>query len=546
MYYLRSLFIILIYIIGINFSVYSFVGGDGSIANPYQISNCTHLQNMSSNLGANYSLNGNVDCGVPPYSIGAGFSKVGINCIGSNRFKGSLNGNNFEIQNFYLNSTSSSPNGLFGCIDTIASVYDLGLTNVNVKVQSSGGALIGYNYGNVDNVYVTGNLTGSNELGLVVGYNTGNGVVDNSYSSGIISGSDSIGGLVGENLGAIVNNSYSSATVTGSNYVGGLVGDGRGTTVNSYAIGIVTGTSQVGGLVGRKRGSNMSNTYATGNVRGSSRVGGLIGSTDNSIIINHTYATGNVNGGAYSGGLIGESDAFIDNSYAIGYVNSSGSRSGGFVGGNTGTILRSYAKGNVNGTSYLGGLVGYNGLKIENTYAMGNVTSFGATDYTGGLVGRNNGIIENSYSYGNVNGTDKVGGLVGDNDGGAVNNSFSLGNVSGSVYVGGLVGQNNAGAFTNSYWNNHSGNVGNSVGDGSGVGVVAIADNLSWFYDSTQSPLNLWDTSYWYFSGSGLGILQWQLPPSSSANTLSSIFPFGNFVYLITILVLISTFLLFS
>jgi hypothetical protein len=75
---------------------------------------------------------------------------------------------------------------------------------------------------------------------------------NNSYSSGNVSGDDNIGGLVGHVYGTTINNSYSSGDVTGNHKVGGLVGfyDGYETISNSYASGAITGVSRVGGVVG--------------------------------------------------------------------------------------------------------------------------------------------------------------------------------------------------------------------------------------------------------------------------------------------------------
>lgn len=49
---IRGVYLIF-FVISSFFFVYPFAGGDGSISNPYNISTCAHLQNMSSNLNAN-------------------------------------------------------------------------------------------------------------------------------------------------------------------------------------------------------------------------------------------------------------------------------------------------------------------------------------------------------------------------------------------------------------------------------------------------------------------------------------------------------------
>ena len=59
------------------FSVYSFVGGDGSSGDPYEMSTCAHLQNMNTNLSANYKLNNSFSCNISPYNAGNGFDPIG-------------------------------------------------------------------------------------------------------------------------------------------------------------------------------------------------------------------------------------------------------------------------------------------------------------------------------------------------------------------------------------------------------------------------------------------------------------------------------------
>jgi hypothetical protein len=105
------------------------------------------------------------------------------------------------------------------------------------------------------------------------------------YSSGAVTGTDNVGGLVGENgnRGGYISSSYSSASVTGHLCVGGLVGinDGGGgslcTIANSYSTGAVRSTGlYAGGLVGTNCGE-ITACYSTGLVSGMTDVGGLIG-----------------------------------------------------------------------------------------------------------------------------------------------------------------------------------------------------------------------------------------------------------------------------
>ncbi|MES2941840.1 MAG: GLUG motif-containing protein, partial [Pseudomonadota bacterium] len=77
-----------------------------------------------------------------------------------------------------------------------------------------------------------------------------------------------------------------------------------------------------------------------------------------------------------------------------------------------GYIFSSYASGNVEGSTYVGGLVGYNNGTVSDAYATGDV--FANVDYAGGLVGSNNyATINNAYASGFVKTAGTVaGGLV--------------------------------------------------------------------------------------------------------------------------------------
>ena len=369
----------------------------------------------------------------------------------------------------------------------------------NAGSKNSGG-LVGFNYGGstITNSYATGVVTGTENVGGLVGENgliSENGIITNSYATGRVIGGGSsgagygygnVGGLVGSSSGAITN-SYAAGSVSGTGaMLGGLVGFNRGSITNSHAgIGSVNGTGQdIGGLVGYNYTGNnhtgtIANSYATGAVTGPSDVGGLVGY--NAGVISSSHATG-VTTGSYSnaGGLVGNNygSGTITNSYSAGVV-AGVTNVGGLAGGNTGTITGSDATGNVSSTNVsAGGLVGNNpGGAISNSYATGTVTG---SSYVGGLVGIGSGPISSSHASGNVtSGGNYIGGLVGNFQSGTISNSHATGSVSGGSYaVGGLVGTQ-SGAITGS---DASGNVtgtGQLVGGLVGFNHGSISDSHS-------------------------------------------------------------------
>jgi hypothetical protein len=138
-------------------------------------------------------------------------------------------------------------------------------------------------------------------------------------------------------------------------------------------------------------------------------------------------ASGGVNGQERVGGLVGQSSA--------------------------GTVSNCYTTGSVNGTRFIGGLVGWNNTSsVSNCYATGAVGA-GSSTFLGGLVGFNGASITNYYATGVVSGSNVVGGLVGDNGtNGIITKCYAIGAVSSPSWPGGLVGYDDGASITNCYW----------------------------------------------------------------------------------------------
>ena len=440
------------------------------------ITNGHQLQLMAMNLGASYTLGADINMAelANPSGIwntATGFVPIGDGSGGpgdTSTFTGTFDGLGHTISNLTINRPTIDLVGLFGYTGTGSAIRNVGLVGGSVSGMGFVGGLVGSNTGTIGNSYATGSVSGSNNyVGGLVGNNQG--TVSSSYATGGVSGGGSVGGLVGHN-GGTVSTSYAAASVIGSGYsVGGLVGSNYGTVSSSYATtGSVSGTNEVGGLVGNNsNGGTVSNSYATGGVNGSGEfIGGLVGS--NGSTVGTSYATGDVSGTNYVGGLTGGNGGTVSNSYATGRViwngeiccggtgrDRGGEAFGGLVGYNYGTVGNSYATGGVGGISYVGGLVGLNEDTVSNSHATGDVNGGDGSSYIGGLMGYNIS-VSNSYATGNVvsgNGSSYVGGLVG-NNGDTVSNSYATGSVvsgSSSNYVGGLAGNNDNTTIINSY-----------------------------------------------------------------------------------------------
>ncbi|WP_158602434.1 S-layer homology domain-containing protein [Cohnella endophytica] len=148
------------------------------------------------------------------------------------------------------------------------------------------------------------------------------------------------------------------------------------------------------------------------------------------------------------------------NGYTVsGITINSSSQQTGLIGGLTGTIknLGVVEAQVISSQTRTGILVGQSsGGTIQNCYVTGWVSS--SVDRVGGMVGENNGTITNSYSLASVSGTTKVGGLVGNNlydeeNAGRIENSFAAGLVTGTPSkTGGLVGASPTETVVNSFY----------------------------------------------------------------------------------------------
>ena len=256
-------------------------------------------------------------------------------------FAAIFEGNGHVIRNLYL--YNGSYNGLFHRTLSAAVIRNVGLEDVllNGNLQYVAG-LVGENRGTIINSYTTGQVSGSNGVG---------GLVGGSYDTSMIIGS------------------YSTATVTGSSDdVGGLVGGNEGTIIASYATGNVTGTGEA------------NDNYSPGSSSGRGHaIGGLVG-------LNYP-------------------DQKIIASYATGTVTASkGWKVGGLAGFNLGRITASYSTGTVSGTGQLSGLTYSKNSENNAPYARDSywdtVTSGQATSVQG--VGKTTAELQSPTGYAGI------------------------------------------------------------------------------------------------------------------------------------------------
>lgn len=276
-------------------------------------------------------------------------------------------------------------------------------------------------------------------------------------------------GLIGTIGVTVLTSSYTNQVVAT-----GIIRDLGLTNVSITGPGL----SATGGLAGQSEtGSTISNVYVKGSISGGANqgdlmgeIGGLVGFNDGLINNSHVDIAINAPGAVeYVGGLVGW--AYRDS--AISYSSSTGSMTvQGFA----------FADGGFEGSWGVGGLVGWNIGTIDNSFANMRIIANTTTDI-GGLVGLNyqtgttvgTANITNSSSAGSITAENKstllfedgsIGGLIGDNQGGAVSNVSSTTNI--AVTAAYYLGPGTSGGLTNNEGNAYFNYVGGLIGTNEG------------------------------------------------------------------------------
>lgn len=281
-----------------------FNGGDGTLANPYQVATAGQLNNVRDYLDKYFIQTEEINL-----SAYADWEPIGDD---SNRFSGSYNGNNKAITNLTITLTGVAYPaeirvGLFGVSE--GQIENVIITNTTINGHTVVGSLAGQNQigATISNCSTSGTITGVTYVGGLVGDNFG--TITDSHANISITGYNRLGGLVGFNeTDGVISKSSSGGAVTGTGVyqemMGGLIGYNNGLVEKSFATGDVTATDlTTGGLVGFNYLGIINNCYATGRVAGANRVGGLVG--DNRHQVNNSYSTGAVSGSTDLGGLVG-------------------------------------------------------------------------------------------------------------------------------------------------------------------------------------------------------------------------------------------------
>ena len=252
--------------------------GDGTAANPYQITCAADFSQIDDQPMAYYQIMNDIDFGDAAFT---GLQKL---------FGGKLDGGNKQLTNLYLNGS-----GLFHeVVDTAV----------------------------IKNIRLIEPVMALNHTGLYAG------IVANTMRGGFDEGvADENGTLHG--LSATLSNVHVVApTIVGKDFAGvcgGLIGEASLFVKMSEcslqdAVIEVTNAEALGGLVGTMlTSSSMTGVAFSGELQGGATVGGIAASVDGDCPIHHAHVNADVAGATIVGGIVGASDrAVIANCYVEG------------------------------------------------------------------------------------------------------------------------------------------------------------------------------------------------------------------------------------
>lgn len=324
------------------------------------------------NLDSKYILKSNIELNKNKYEIAEDgtitfdsdaeqWTPIGTS---SAPFTGIFDGNGYKISGLYIDNTSFDNQGLFG-----------------------------HNNGIIEQLTISGNIKGKNNVGGIVAFNYGNGNIKNCINECNITGSQVSGGIVGYNKGIITsceNLKNGLVYITGSYGAGGIAGRNEKTIENCKNYAYISGTNQIGGIVGNCDAATdvmVKKCINSGKVYGNNVVGGIVGGawqtnkTTTKVTIESCSNKGEIIGNSNTGGIVGYNRGILNNNYNVGDItgkNNVGGISGSIGNPNTtdnpvGKIFNCYSYGKIDGDTYLGGIAGYcetNIYEISNCYYL--------------------------------------------------------------------------------------------------------------------------------------------------------------------------------
>ena len=419
----------------------------------------TAPKNVKAKLTENITVNRNV-LGANGNPTGTSFTAWTPIGTDTDPFTGTLDGNGHTISGLYCNTPSNNYVGLFGSIARGGTVTHLGVVDSYFAGSTYVGGVCGYNQGTISGCYSTATVNSTASGGVMVGYSAGK--VENSFAYGHAQGKASPFSVSDAASGE--RNCFYLSLQKDTSILGKT-----GATVDQFKSGEVAYQLSNGGSSKEPIWKQVLNKDPYPSFEGQA-----VGKADNGTYHNHENAgncpvcgnvgkPGNDGNGSY---LITTEEKFkwfaaqvniAQNSSAKAVlanditvtswtpIGNATNKFNGTLDGNGHTVtIDSMA----NNSADYAGLVGYLGNfgTVRNIKVAGKVSG---GNNVGGVVGYCLGELQNVMNAANVRGTSNVGGVVGYM--GSTKSSYNLGNtgeITGSS-VGGLVGTMAGGGYVN-------------------------------------------------------------------------------------------------
>lgn len=302
--------------------------GDGTVQNPYQISNADDFLKMSSKINLttssnkNFVLTSDIDLSsvTEDTFVKNGGALVGVNknlAKSSENVFFNLNGNGHKIKGLNVNITKASLVSIFGFVNEKSSIKNVVVEKPIIKSTSenlvSASTFVYENRGTITDiqiVYPVVTLVKSNSAAFVASINDGTisrVIVKASHTNAsaatadnhTISASGRVGAIAGVNRGKIVSVSalnigmYIPVAETSKTVYGGIAGVSSGIISDSVSTGNVFGgknTDVASGVVGKaETGLKLTNNYTLVTLSGTISGCAVIGSAGTADMITDCY-----------------------------------------------------------------------------------------------------------------------------------------------------------------------------------------------------------------------------------------------------------------
>ena len=212
-----------------------FEAGNGTETDPYIIATAAQLDEVRNFPSACFELSKDIDLSSYLNSNSSGWTPI-------EDFTGKFDGKKHTIKGLWISLSSIENVGLFANIQGYSDNKRASVSNLFVNISKkgiTGGSSVGgicgrLSYGNIENCMVTGDISGYQYVGGIVGRNNDNyynsSIISQCASSGNITATDDeVGGILGFKYGSCsIENCYSIANVKAEGSYPDTYGIGEG------------------------------------------------------------------------------------------------------------------------------------------------------------------------------------------------------------------------------------------------------------------------------------------------------------------------------